>query len=70
MCLFYNQLLLILVLISRIVRIDMKTLLLAPFARLKKKILWVFFLGGVGICAHRHKYPTPLIALHSNCHHS
>lgn len=46
MCLFYNQLLLILVLISRIVRIDMKTLLLAPFARLKKKILWGFFLGG------------------------
>lgn len=24
----------------------MKTLLLAPFARLKKKILWVFFGGG------------------------
>lgn len=46
MCLFYNQLLLIFVLISRIVRIDMKTLLLAPFARLKKKS--VFFFGGGG----------------------
>lgn len=31
----------------------MKTLLLAPFARLKKKILWFFLGGGLGICAHR-----------------